>query len=133
MVAPIAAMPAQKPSSAKTPAAKKVRLTRLRRFCWGFRADLREVSVADGRSRAQRFKNLSRGQLAVRRRRSRSVLPSPRMLSPVDCQDDDVISGCAKVHGVRKPTENRAPRFSSDHSKLHRAVGDAFDRFVQAC
>jgi len=55
------------------------------------------------------------------------------MLSPVDCQDDDVISGYAKVHGVWKPIENRSPRFSSDQSKLHRAVADAFDRFVQRC
>ena len=35
---------------------------RLRRFCWGFRTDLRAVSVVDGRFRAQSFKNLSSGQ-----------------------------------------------------------------------
>jgi hypothetical protein len=55
------------------------------------------------------------------------------MLSTVDGQDNDVVTGYAEVHSVRKPIENGAPRFSLHQSKLHRAVGDAFDRFVQRC
>ena len=55
------------------------------------------------------------------------------MLSTVDGQDDDVLVGCAEVHGVRKPIEDGPPNFSSHESKLHRVVDDAFDRFVEAC
>ena len=53
------------------------------------------------------------------------------MLSAVDGQDDDVLVGYAEVHGVRKPIEDGAPRFSSHEPKLHRVVGEAFDCLVQ--
>jgi hypothetical protein len=72
--------------------------------CVGFLRDFALTfgrCLPHGRFRAQSFKNLSSDQPALRRRRSRSRLPSPQMLSPVNCQDDDVISGYAKVHGVR--------------------------------
>ena len=49
----------------------------------------------------------------------------------MDGQDNDVLIGCAEVHGVGKPIEDGAPRFSSHEPKLHRIVGQAFDRFVQ--
>ena len=55
------------------------------------------------------------------------------MPSAVNGQDDDVFVGYTEVHGVRKPIEDGAARFSSHKSKLHRAVYDAFDRFLQRC
>jgi len=64
--------------------------------------------------------------------RSNSRLPSPRVLPPVDGQDDDVVVGFLEVQDVRKPIQDGAPRFPSHESKSHRVVCDAFDRFVQA-
>jgi hypothetical protein len=52
------------------------------------------------------------------------------VLSAVDGQDNDVVAGDAEVHSVRKSVQDRTPRFCSHQSKLHRVVGDAFDRFV---
>jgi hypothetical protein len=52
------------------------------------------------------------------------------MLPPVDGEDDDVVAGYAEVHSVRKPIQDRPPGFCSHQSKLHRVVGDTFDRFV---
>jgi hypothetical protein len=56
-------------------------------------------------------------------------LPSPRVLSAVDGQDDIVVD-YAEVHGVGKPVEDCAPRLSSHAPKLHWVAGDAFDRVV---
>ncbi len=55
------------------------------------------------------------------------------VLSAVDGQDNDVVAGDAEVDSVRKPVQNRTPRFGSHQPKLQRVVGDAFDRFVQRC
>ena len=48
-------------------------------------------------------------------------------------QDDDFVVGYAEVHGVRKPIEEGAPRFSLRERKLHRVVGKAFDCLIQFC
>jgi hypothetical protein len=66
-------------------------------------------------------------------RKSLSRLPSSRMLSTVDGQDDDVFVGDAEVHSVWKPAQERSPRFSSHTPELHRVSGDPIDRFVQRC
>lgn len=55
------------------------------------------------------------------------------MLPPVDGEDNDVVARYAEVHGVRKPIQDRPPRFSSHTRKLHRVSGDPIDRFVQGC
>ena len=55
------------------------------------------------------------------------------MLPPVDGEDHDVVAGHAEVHGVRRPIQDRPPRFSSSTWKLHRVSGDPIDRFVQRC
>jgi hypothetical protein len=52
------------------------------------------------------------------------------MLPPVYGQDHDVVAGHAEVHSVRKAVQNRAPRFWSDDSKLHRVLDDACDCFI---
>ena len=77
---------------------------------------------------------IASGQQAFSRRlESLSRLPSSRMLSSVDGQDDDIVASFAKVHGVWKPTEDRAPYFTSHTPKLRRVGGDPIDRFVQGC
>lgn len=55
------------------------------------------------------------------------------MLPPVDRQDDNVVVDDAKVHRVRKPAEDGAPRFPAHESKLHRVIRDAFERFFESC
>jgi len=35
------------------------------------------------------------------------------VLSAVDGQDNDVVAGHAEVHSVRKPIQDRTPRFCS--------------------
>jgi hypothetical protein len=53
------------------------------------------------------------------------------MLASVHRQYDDVVAVKAEVYGVGKSIQDRPPCLSSDQSKLHRAVGDPFDRFVE--
>jgi hypothetical protein len=52
------------------------------------------------------------------------------VLTAVDGQNNDVVAGDAEVDSVRKPVQDRTPGFCSHQSKLHRFVGDTFDRFV---
>jgi hypothetical protein len=60
-------------------------------------------------------------------------LPSPRLLSAVDGQDDDVLGSYAEIYGVGKPIQDGAARFSSHKAKLHWTVREARDRLVQRC
>jgi hypothetical protein len=55
------------------------------------------------------------------------------MLSPVYGKNNDVVACFSEIHGVRKPVQDRTPRFCSHASKLHRIVGDGCDRFVSRC
>jgi hypothetical protein len=52
-------------------------------------------------------------------------------LTPVDSKDDHVVIRYPELHGVRKLVQERATRFPTDASKLHRVVRDAFDRCLQ--
>jgi hypothetical protein len=54
------------------------------------------------------------------------------MLSAMYREHHDVIADDAEVNGVRKPTEDCAPRFSSYSPTLHRVLDNSFDCFVES-
>ena len=118
----------------------RVRGSRARGFGDRFGSPHRERDLpADGHRLGEDFAQLliedSEGDVGRFRHEatsgSRSRLPSAGVLPAMHGQDNDAVAGHAEVHRVRKPVQDRTPRFCSHQSKLHRVVGDAFDRFVQ--